>query len=160
MYKKIPNFENYSINENGVVINNKGGIKYCRISNKGYFIVNLYSNGVGKSLLIHRLVALAFLDNPQKKPCVNHIDGDKLNNHVLNLEWVTKSENDKHAYKIGLRTANKSIGSSNANTKLTQLQIHEIRNATGITQTALSQKYGVSRAQIQRILKRENWNYL
>ena len=51
---------------------------------------------------IHRLVAITFIDNPDNKPMVNHIDGNKLNNNACNLEWVTCSENHKHAYKTGL----------------------------------------------------------
>lgn len=160
MYKKIPNYENYSINENGVVINKTGKVKCCRISNKGYFEVNLYSDGVGKSFLVHRLVALAFIENPEKKPFVNHKNGIKTDNRADNLEWVTISENTKHAFEIGLRTATKLFGSKNPNTKLSPFQVNEIKNATGVNQTALSIKYGVSRAQIQRILKGENWNYL
>ncbi len=53
---------------------------------------------------IHRLVATHFIPNPYNKPQVNHIDGNKLNNHVSNLEWVTDSENKEHAFKTGLQT--------------------------------------------------------
>lgn len=55
-----------------------------------------------KFVKIHRLVAETFILNPLGKPCVNHIDGNKLNNNVNNLEWVTISENTMHAYKNGL----------------------------------------------------------
>lgn len=68
-----------------------------------YRAVTLCEDGKRQETLIHRLVALAFIDNPDDKPCVNHIDGDKLNNHVSNLEWVTHKENTTHAMESGLR---------------------------------------------------------
>ena len=64
----------------------------------GYLKVRIGS----KEMRVHRLVALAFIPNPMNKPDVNHIDGNKENNRVENLEWVTKSENMKHAYENGL----------------------------------------------------------
>lgn len=69
---------------------------------KGYLMVGLCRDGSMKWGKIHRLVAEAFLPNPENKREVNHIDGDKKNNVVDNLEWVTASENMKHAFKIGL----------------------------------------------------------
>lgn len=59
-----------------------------------------------KAMIVHRLVAIQYIPNPHNLPEVNHIDGNKLNNHKDNLEWVTRSENSKHAYQKGLRTAN------------------------------------------------------
>jgi|LakMenEpi03Aug12_release.lakeMendotaPanAssembly.Ray.scaffolds.fasta_scaffold1209567_2 hypothetical protein len=73
-----------------------------RLSDRGYHTAVLYNNGKPKSFRVHRLVANAFIDNPNNKPHVNHIDGVKSNNLVSNLEWVTISENQKHAFKIGL----------------------------------------------------------
>ena len=69
---------------------------------KGYAGVTLSNNTTKIYPNIHRLVALAFIPNPNNKPCVNHIDGDKQNNCVLNLEWNDWDENIKHAYKTGL----------------------------------------------------------
>lgn len=71
-------------------------------SHKGYPIAYLSKNAKSKTVRIHRLVAKAFIPNPDNKPQINHIDGDKTNNNVSNLEWVTNSENQLHAYEMGL----------------------------------------------------------
>jgi hypothetical protein len=70
--------------------------------NKQYLAVDLILKGKRKSHKIHRLVAMFFVDNPNNKPQVNHKDGDKLNNHFHNLEWVTSQENTQHGWKNGL----------------------------------------------------------
>lgn len=69
----------------------------------GYKVVSLCKNNKMKLVKVHRLVAIAFIDNPDNKPQVNHIDGNKLNNNVDNLEWVTAQENSIHAFRTGLR---------------------------------------------------------
>ena len=73
--------------------------------NTRYPNVGIGYNGETKTILVHRLVAEAFIPNPENKPYVNHIDGDTHNNHVSNLEWVTQSENINHAIKIGNKEA-------------------------------------------------------
>ena len=70
----------------------------------GYKIVWITIDGKQKILLAHRIVAKTYLPNPENKPQVNHIDGNKLNNRLNNLEWCTDSDNKKHAYKTGLMT--------------------------------------------------------
>lgn len=72
-------------------------------NNKGYMMIRLSKNNIRGCSSVHRLVALAFINNPQCKPEINHIDGNKGNNNVENLEWVTSSENQIHAFKIGLQ---------------------------------------------------------
>lgn len=76
-----------------------------------YFIVGLCKNGKSKNKRINRLVAEAFIPNPENKPEVNHIDGNKHNNKISNLEWVTTKENIVHAYKIGLNSKEKNVSS-------------------------------------------------
>lgn len=68
-----------------------------------YYRVTLTKNGKQKSTDVHRLVAEAFIPNPENKRTVNHKDGNKLNNHISNLEWATYSENAKHAFRTNLR---------------------------------------------------------
>lgn len=72
-------------------------------SNRGYLQVCLTKNGKYKTFLVHRLVAQTFIPNPLNKLTVNHIDGNKENNCVNNLEWATSSENIKHAFTIGIK---------------------------------------------------------
>lgn len=77
-------------------------LAWCPMKN-GRWFVNLYSNTVRSIMLIHRAVAMAFLDNPDNLPEVNHNDGNPSNNNILNLEWCTSSHNKLHAYRIGLK---------------------------------------------------------
>jgi len=68
----------------------------------GYFMFNLSKNGKGKTIVAHRIVAIAFIPNPENKPQVNHKDGNKKNNHVSNLEWMTSKENINHSWMMGM----------------------------------------------------------
>lgn len=95
----IDNIEtNYSINEEGKVYNNKTKkLLKGSIGNTGYISVRLTIQGKKKGFMVHRLVAQTFIPNPKHLPIVNHIDGNKINNRVENLEWVTQSQNRRHA---------------------------------------------------------------
>ena len=91
------------------VVNNHTGVihKPERIlkqgfNKKGYPVVYLDDNGTTKMRCVHRLVAIAFIDNPENKPQVNHIDGIKIHSYASNLEWCTNLENQRHARKLGL----------------------------------------------------------
>lgn len=72
------------------------------VNHKGYLAVELSKDGKGKRIFIHRLVAVAFIPNPENKPQVNHEDGDKTNNFVENLFWSTNKENMQHSVRTGL----------------------------------------------------------
>ena len=116
-WSKIRGYDNYSVSENGDIRNDgTGKLKSARLNRYGYPVVDLYSNGERRSERIHRLVAEAFVPNPDGKKQVNHINGDKTNNRLDNLEWVTPSENMRHAVDNGLYTPHKSmLGRRNPN---------------------------------------------
>jgi len=93
---RVKSLDRTVVNKNGVVSRLKGSVLKAQISGSKYLFVNF---GKNKPKQIHRLVAIAFLSRPEGKTQVNHIDGDKFNNDVANLEWVSCSENHKHSYK-------------------------------------------------------------
>lgn len=106
-FREIRGFERYSVSNDGIVINNiTGQILSQRKATNGYMRVNLRHGNVRyekpKTRAVHRLVAEAFLPLITGKDYVNHIDGDKHNNNVSNLEWCTPKENIEHALKHGL----------------------------------------------------------
>jgi hypothetical protein len=93
-----------------------------RIKNNGYVQVKISKDGKRYHFTLHRLVAMTFLMNNDNKPEVNHIDGNKQNNDITNLEWVTSSENQKHAFKIGKQKAIKDIDNKQS-IKIRQLDL-------------------------------------
>lgn len=110
-WSKIDGFDEYSVSNDGLVRNDYSNhIKEQRLNRYGYPITSIYKEGKAYTKPIHRLVAEAFINNPEDKEQVNHIDGNKKNNNVDNLEWVTRSENMKHAYATGLSKPHASYG--------------------------------------------------
>ena len=103
--KKIFDFPGYYVSEDGRVWSNKGRGRWLlpQLSKKGYLRVCLRCSGKSYWFFVHRLVAGRFVPNPQNHPQVNHMDGNKVNNHYTNLEWVTAQQNTDHAVVTGLR---------------------------------------------------------
>lgn len=115
MEKIIENFTNYTITDTGIVTNTKTGhVKSQWLGRNGYLHVDVQQNGVKKKLSVHRLLAMNFIPNPENKEQVNHIDGNKQNNKLENLEWNTRSENTIHAYKNELIKPKRKIDSKEA----------------------------------------------
>ena len=97
MWKDIKNYEGlYTINENGEIKNSKGELRKINYAKNGYCIIDLYKHNIRKTYFVHRLVAEAFIPNPNNYKLINHIDGDKTNNNIKNLEWCTYSYNIKY----------------------------------------------------------------
>ena len=104
-WKDIEGYEGlYRVSNTGKVLSVRRNREFSLNPNPLYVNVSLSKEGDSKSFSVHRLVAKAFVPNPENKTDVNHIDGNKLNNNSWNLEWTTKSENIKHALKLGLKT--------------------------------------------------------
>lgn len=102
----IDNFPYYKISNLGKIKNSTDKVLQNLKQSQGYNAIELYHDKDHKRFLVHRLVALHFIPNTENKPYVNHIDGNKRNNAVSNLEWVTNSENIIHARETGLNPYN------------------------------------------------------
>lgn len=116
---------------------------------KGYKRVSLSKENLVTRITVHRLVALTFIENNENKPQVNHIDGDKTNNHVCNLEWCTANENEKHSY-LFLGKITNGIKSRKINIK--DLPLIKQMYLDGFIQKEIAFKFNVSETTIQNIL--------
>jgi len=135
------------VNNAQYVVNDK--IMKSNLVGAGYMGLILGANGIKKRYIVSRLVAIAFIVNPENKPCVNHIDGDKLNNAVSNLEWCTHKENTIHGFKTGLMS-----------TKITQVEADQIRQlySTGkYRQSDIGKMFDLTQGTIGKIVRNELW---
>jgi hypothetical protein len=130
---------------------------------------NMTFKGVTKSVLVNRVIALAFLPNPDNLPQVNHIDGDKSHNYLkqptaelkakwgeYQLEWSSAADNERHAHTTGLKTGR---GSQNSNAKLTAPQVIVIR-ASSASPAELAKQHGVARSTIINIKENKTWTHI
>jgi hypothetical protein len=149
-WKPIAANPDYAVSDTGLVKRVcNGRVRKPSPDKTGYFRVglSLRGDGIPRSASVHRLVALAFIENPQGKPCVNHIDGNKQNNHASNLEWVTVGENWRHAIRTGLADPRRR-------TKIGPKARMEIKAlaAQGMNTRDIAVRFGVGKACINRFL--------
>lgn len=136
---KVRSLDRFSISGKSKVFVRGRDIKLTLNKRFGYLCIGLHKDGKDKAGRVNRLVAQAFIPNPENKPCVNHINGIKSDNRVENLEWCTSSENDIHAVKMGLRKISYKLSISDIydilKSSKTQTELGKIYN---ITQSAIS----------------------
>jgi hypothetical protein len=163
-FRPVVGFEEYfAVSESAIVkviSSNKrrsiGRILVPKLMN-GYYRVGFGRNGKWVSQALHRVVASAWVQNPNNKPFVNHLDGDKLNCHAKNLEWVTIQENAIHAIKIGLTPSQKGI--NNPGSLLNESQVLEVFNST-LNQKLIGKLYNIEQATISNIKTGKTWSHL
>lgn len=135
-------------------------IRVPAIQREGYVCAFLCREGKSAKFYIHRLVATAFLDNPENLPQVNHIDGNKQNNRIDNLEWTTASQNCRHAIDESLYQS--ARGETAGNVKLTEENVREIRRLAviGLMHKEIAELFGVGRKNITKIVNRQRWKHV
>lgn len=157
IFKTIPAYPNYEVSDEGQIRNKTRGNTLAYIDNgKGYKVIKLYNTQrpQGRICLVHRIVLSTFCPIEESKD-VNHIDGNKANNKLSNLEWVTKSENTRHAHITGL---------FNSRNKLSLQQVMEIKSRLSTleyeTYTKMGVEYGVKPSIISKIAKGQLYGYV
>ena len=151
-WRDIPGFPDYQASDRGRVRSRKSGawrvLRHTPHRGNGYLVVSPRVSGRYVTRSVHRLVARAFLGEAAGRD-VNHINGDKHDNRLSNLEYLSRGENHCHAYRTGLRDA---VGR-----KLTADQVRQVAALRGhATQTEIAQMFGVSRAIVWRIHQQEH----
>ena len=130
------------------------------IDKDGYLRIELNKIGDTKKYYVHRLVGLAFINNPNNKPQINHIDFDVKNNIVENLEWVTNQENIQHNVKHG--RLKDQYGQDNPNVKINKEIVFKIRNLRmeGKTLDEISRLTGTSVSNVKNVIYKKTWTWL
>ena len=110
VWRSIENYDNYAVSSFGKVKNVITGRMLKAADNKdGYLRINLFDDGVMKTFTVHRLVANAFINNPDDKECVDHKNNNRTNNHISNLRWATNKENSQNS-KLSIKNTSKVKG--------------------------------------------------
>ena len=151
-------YDGYYITQDGKIFNKFKKQLSPYDNGKGYLVVNIQINGVRKCKAIHRIVAEAYIPNPNSLPEVNHLDGNRQNNSVANLEWITHGNNIKHSYNLQNRTA---LGESNANCNTTVDIVVEICQLLeeGLKPSKI-RDLGYDYSLIRSIKARRNWKHI
>lgn len=158
MFKDIPGFEDYSVSKCGKVKSNRRGKLLSVVNRKdGYQEVGIRKEKVKYVVMVHRLVAMTYLPNPENKPCVNHKDSVRDNNHVDNLEWCTQKENLEHASRKGRLIGKR--GETNYGAVMDNETCHEICKAMqdGAKLSDLSRKYSINIKTLSNIKNGKRW---
>lgn len=161
IWKQIKDYPKYFVSDMGNVKRNNKILKNWLIGSRSesykYKAVTLSKDGKIFKFLTHRLVLSAFVENEHNKPFVNHKNGNKLDNRLENLEWVTHKENHSHAAKIGLMER----GSRRYNAKLNENDIIKIRNLSGkISHKKIGVMFGISQPIVTRIINKKVWKHV
>ena len=130
---------------------------------RGYLAIQIRIHGRGKTIYIHRMLAMLFIPNPENKRCINHIDGQKDNNSLGNLEWCTHKENMAHAHRTGLaHVPRQGPGELSSAAKLNNEQVIDIKRRLliGETYKSIGSIYGVSNSTIGWIARGETWSHI
>ena len=157
VWKKIDGFENYEVSNLGNIRRlYLKGYKYRKpVIQCGYHTITFVFNKTEfKKFQIHRLVAIAFIANPENKPCVNHINGIKTDNRVQNLEWCTYSENEKHSYDVLGKITNGIIRRKIPLNKI--VYIKELYKK-GFSQRSIAKQFNVSQSTIGSIINQKTY---
>lgn len=160
MLKPIEGYDGkYFVSDDGTVFSikrqgNCGKILSQHENSNGYLRVPLTNKNVHKQELVHRLVATAFIPNPDNLPQVNHKDGNKKNNNASNLEWCTKSENMAHASKNGLLNSKPLYGENHHACKISDDEAKEIirLRKSGVLSHVIAKMFGVTGSTIRNIV--------
>lgn len=156
--------------EDMYLVSNKGRIKSLhsgkvlkpRINKYGYQQLTLYRDSKKKTKVVHRLVAIAFIDNPDTLKTVNHKDLNKLNNKISNLEWMSALDNTRHAKRLGAMKG-RQWGSDNFSAKLNEIDVIEmfyLYKNKNYLQRDIAELFNVSRATVCNILNGKSWRHM
>lgn len=167
-WRTIPNYSRYVASNTGLIKtfdwkgSGKEKILSPALDQSGYFRTMLKrDDGKTHTVKIHRIIAQTFIPNTENKAEVNHKNGNKTDNNINNLEWVTHQENVQHAFALGL--AKPRRGEKNNKSILTEKQVIEIRKKfypRKYTRLMLAKEYGVSPATIKDVILRRSWKYV
>lgn len=152
---RIPGYRNYTVSKSGEVINTASNHSMSRqVNNCGYHRVELTRDRKQQRFLVHRLVAAAYIPNEDSLPQVNHLNGDKLDNRVENLEWCTASQNRKHSFRCLGQQPTKLFDEDHPQTKVTKAEIPAlVERKKTMTYRALGKEIGMHPKYLSKLLR-------